>query len=91
MKSCGQWNPFLVKKISPRAGLEPGTARSVSQRLTLAAGVLQLVRKYAIAIQSTLYISNIDISKYPLISNDIVWTTFLFLFTFQPTPVITNY
>ena len=25
--------PFTVEKISPRAGLEPGTARSVGQRL----------------------------------------------------------
>ena len=34
MKGCVQWNPFTVKKISPRAGLELGTARSVGQRLT---------------------------------------------------------
>ena len=26
--------PFMVEKISPRAGLEPGTARSVGQRFT---------------------------------------------------------
>ena len=26
--------PFMVEKISPRAGLELGTARSVGQRLT---------------------------------------------------------
>ena len=26
--------PFTVEKISPRAGLEPGTVKSVSQRLT---------------------------------------------------------
>ena len=26
--------PFTVEEISPQAGLEPGTARSVGQRLT---------------------------------------------------------
>ena len=26
--------PFTVEKISPRAGIEPGTVKSVSQRLT---------------------------------------------------------
>ena len=35
----GRWavdngTPFAVEKISPRAGLELGTARSVAQRLT---------------------------------------------------------
>ena len=34
MKCCLQWNPFTVEKISPRAGLELGTARSEDQRLT---------------------------------------------------------
>ena len=34
MKDCVQWNPFTVEKISPRAGIELGTARSVGQRLT---------------------------------------------------------
>ena len=34
MKGCVQWNPFMVEKISPRAGLELGSARSVGQRLT---------------------------------------------------------
>ena len=32
MKVCVQWNPF--GKISPRAGLKPGIARSVSQHIT---------------------------------------------------------
>ena len=30
MKGCVLWNPFAVKKISPRAGLELGTVRSVT-------------------------------------------------------------
>ena len=34
MKGCVQWNPFTVEKISPRAGLELGTTRSVGQHLT---------------------------------------------------------
>ena len=34
MKDCVQWNPFTLEKISPRAGLERTTARSVGQRLT---------------------------------------------------------
>ena len=34
MKGCVQWNPFTVEKISPRTGLELGTARTVGQRLT---------------------------------------------------------
>ena len=34
MKSCMQGNPFTVKKFSPPARIEPGTARSVGQRLT---------------------------------------------------------
>ena len=29
-----QWNAFTIEKISPREGLELGTARSVGQRLT---------------------------------------------------------
>ena len=33
MKGCVQWNPVYDKKISPRAGLELGTARSVGQCL----------------------------------------------------------
>ena len=33
MKGCKQWNPFTVEKISPRAGLELGAARSVGQGL----------------------------------------------------------
>ena len=32
MKGCVQWNP--IDKISPRVGLELGTARSVGQCLT---------------------------------------------------------
>ena len=35
--------PFTVEKISPRAGLEPGTARSVGQRLTNGATEAPLV------------------------------------------------
>ena len=34
MKSCLQCNVLTFEKISPRAGLELGTARSVGQRLT---------------------------------------------------------
>ena len=34
MKGLLNGTPFMVEKISPRAGLEPGTARSVGQRLT---------------------------------------------------------
>ena len=34
MKGCVQWNPSMVEKISPRAGLELSTARSVGQHLT---------------------------------------------------------
>ena len=34
MKTVCNGTPFTVEKISPRAGLEPGTARSVGQRLT---------------------------------------------------------
>ena len=34
MKGCVQWTPFTVEKISPRAGLELRTSRSVGQRLT---------------------------------------------------------
>ena len=34
MKGCVQWNPFTVKKISPREELEPGIVRSVGQLLT---------------------------------------------------------
>ena len=34
--------------------------------------------------QSSLDISNTDISKYPLISKNIVWTQFLFQFALQP-------
>ena len=36
-----------------------------------------------VLLQSTLDISNTDISKYPLISKNIVWITFLYLFIFQ--------
>ena len=31
---CAMEPPFTVEKISPRAGIELGTARSVGQRLT---------------------------------------------------------
>ena len=31
--ACVNGTSFTVRKISPRAGLEPGTARSVGQRL----------------------------------------------------------
>ena len=41
-------------------------------------------------IKLTLVISNTDISKYPLISKNIVWTHFLFFFTFS-TLVTSNY
>ena len=34
IKGCVQWNPFMVEKNSPQAGLELGNARSVGQRLT---------------------------------------------------------
>ena len=34
MKGLCNGTPFTVEKISPRAGLELGTARSVGQRLT---------------------------------------------------------
>ena len=34
MKGCVQWTPFTLEKISPRAGIEPGTARSLGQRLS---------------------------------------------------------
>ena len=34
MKGCVHWNPVSVEKISPRAGIELGTARLVGQRLT---------------------------------------------------------
>ena len=34
MKGCVQWNAFTVEKIMPRAMLELGTPRTVSQRLT---------------------------------------------------------
>ena len=34
MKGCVQWNPFTVVKISPRKGIELGTARSLGQCLT---------------------------------------------------------
>ena len=34
MKAVCNGIPSTVEKISPRAGLEPGTARSVGQRLT---------------------------------------------------------
>ena len=33
MKGCVQWNTYTVEKISPRAGLELATARSVGQPL----------------------------------------------------------
>ena len=31
---CAMATPLTVEKISPRAGIEPGTARSGGQRLT---------------------------------------------------------
>ena len=34
MKGLCNGTPFTIEKISPRAGLELGTARSVGQRLT---------------------------------------------------------
>ena len=34
MKGCVQWKPVTTEKISPQAGLELTTARSVGQRLT---------------------------------------------------------
>ena len=43
---------------------------------------LSLLFSFILHIQSTLYISNNDISKYLLISKNTVETYFLFLFTF---------
>ena len=39
--------------------------------------------KYDIKIQSALEISNTDISKYPFVSNDIIWIHALLFFTVQ--------
>ena len=33
MNDCVNWNPVTVEKISPRAGLESGTAKIVGQQL----------------------------------------------------------
>ena len=41
------------------------------------------------SMQSALGISNTDISKYPLISWNIVWTVFLFVFNISM-PVVSN-
>ena len=32
MKGCVQWNPVTAEKISPQAGIELATARSVDRR-----------------------------------------------------------
>ena len=35
MKGCVRWNSvYILKRSSPQAGIEPGTARSAGQRLT---------------------------------------------------------
>ena len=41
MKDNVQWTPFTIAKILSRVGLEPGTARSVGQRLTTARGSIK--------------------------------------------------
>ena len=49
-------------------------------RLLSAAVVIGALR---LKLPLTVVISNTDISKYPLISNNIVWTYFLFVFIFH--------
>ena len=46
MTGCVQQKryPLTVGKMSPRAGLEPGTAKSVGQRLTICFEVNELVK-----------------------------------------------
>ena len=48
MKGCVQWNPVYGEKVSPRAGLELATVRSLGQRLTHGAtGVLNCNKTHA--------------------------------------------
>ena len=45
MIGCVQWNPVTVEKISPRAGLELGTVRSLATELS------RLPEDYNVAIK----------------------------------------
>ena len=63
MKSFVQWNPFTVEKImSPRAGLELGTSRLLSQRLNHFSGFSKIYvcipRHSSVFSKICLYISS---------------------------------
>ena len=50
MKGCVQWNHGLVEKITPRAGLELGTERSLGQCLIELPRLLNTVKSHIFAL-----------------------------------------